>query len=486
MGVIGVARQAGLRKRNKVTERTEIKTRSDMLGREKIGRLLWKLSMPAIIGMMVQGLYNIVDTIFVGRFTGTLGIGGIAIAFPIQMILMGVGMTIGIGGASVISRRMGEKDRAGADLTFGNMVLLSLVTGLACSFLGLIGLNPLLRLFGANDVLLPYSKAYIVVILLGSPMITFSMTASSAARAEGNAKVAMNTMIIGAVLNIFLDPVFIVFLGLGVRGAAVATVISITASSLFLLRYFLSGKSEISFQMNYMRLRTPIVKEIFAVGSSDFARTAAMSMTSALFNNILRTLGGELPIATFGIIFRVLSFVFMPMMGIAQGAQPILGFNFGAKRFDRVKKSLGLANRSASLIAMGGFFIFIVFPAPILKIFSNDPKLIAMGTSAVRMLVIGLPLVGYQAIGTSLFQALGKARPAVFLAFSRQVLFLIPLVIIMSHIYGLRGVWLSFPAADISSFIVTWMMVRYQLRNLSRIDRDKTFVGIASQPRTGS
>lgn len=469
-----------------MTERTDIKTRSDMLAREKIARLLWKLSMPAIIGMMVQGLYNIVDTIFVGRFTGTLGIGGIAIAFPIQMILMGIGMTIGIGGASLISRRMGEKNRAGVDLTFGNMVLLSLVTGLACTFLGLVALNPLLRLFGANDVLLPYSKAYIMVILLGSPMITFSMTASSAARSEGNAKVAMNTMIIGAVLNIFLDPVFIVFLGLGVRGAAVATVISMTASSLFLLRYFLSGKSEISFHMNYMRLKTPIVKEIFAVGSSDFARTAAMSMTSALFNNILRTLGGELPIATFGIIFRVLSFVFMPMMGIAQGAQPILGYNFGAKRFDRVKKSLGLANRSASLIAMGGFLIFIVFPAPILKIFSNDPKLIAMGTSAVRMLVIGLPLVGYQAIGTSLFQALGRARPAVFLAFSRQVLFLIPLVIIMSHIYGLRGVWLSFPAADISSFIVTWMMVRYQLRNLPRIDRDKTFVGIASQPRTGS
>jgi putative MATE family efflux protein len=457
-----------------------------MLARERIGRLLWKLSMPAIIGMMVQGLYNLVDTIFVGRFTGTLGIGGIAVAFPVQMILMGIGMTIGIGGASLISRRMGEKDSEGAALTFGNMVLLSLITGLTCLFFGLLVLEPLLRLFGANDVLIPYSRAYIVVILLGSPMITFSMTASSAARAEGNVKVAMNTMIIGAILNILLDPVFIVFFGLGVQGAAIATVISRTASSLFLLRYFLSGKSEIAFRLHNMRLKMSIVKEIFAVGSSDFARTAAMSMTSALFNNILRSLGGELPIATFGIIFRVISFVFMPMMGIAQGAQPILGFNFGAKRFDRVKKSLHLANWSASAVAVGGFLIFTLFPAPIFRIFSNDPELIALGTDAVRMLVIGLPLVGYQNIGTSLFQALGKARPAIFLAFSRQVLFLIPMVIILSRIYGLQGVWLSFPAADIVSFVVTWIMVRHELRNLSRKGGDKAFVEIASQPRVGS
>ncbi len=480
-----MARLAEPGRRIYVNQEEEIKTRSDMLARERIGRLLWKLSMPAIIGMMVHGLYNLVDTIFVGRFAGTLGIGGIAIAFPIQMILMGIGMTIGIGGASLISRRMGEKNVEGAVLTFGNMVLLSVITGIICLVGGLAALEPLLRLFGANDVLMPHARAYIVVILLGSPMITFSMAASSAARAEGNAKVAMNTMIIGAVLNILLDPVFIVFLDLGVQGAAIATVISITASSLFLLQYFRSGKSEVPFLVGYMRLNGPIIRQIFAVGSSDFARTAAMSLTSALFNNILRSLGGELPIATFGVIFRVLSFVFMPMMGIAQGAQPILGFNFGAKQFGRVKKSFGLANWSASLVSISGFLLFFLFPTPILKIFSNDPELIAMGTAAVRMLVIGLPLVGYQAIGTSLFQAIGKARSAIFLAFSRQVLFLIPIVIILSRIYGLQGVWFSFPAADVASFIVTWIMVRHELRNISRQANNKALVEIASQPRTG-
>ena len=459
----------------------EIKTRSDMLARERVGRLLWKLSMPAIIGMMVQGLYNIVDTFFVGRFTGTLGIGGIAIAFPIQMIIMGVGMTIGIGGASVLSRRMGERDTEGTSLALGNMILLSLGVGLVGLICGIAGMDPMLRLFGANDELMPYARDYILVILIGSPMFTFSMVASSSARAEGNAKVAMNTMLIGAILNIFLDPVFIVVLDMGVRGAAVATVISVTASCIFLVHYYLfSGKSEITFGLRHMKLRLSMVGEIFAIGSSDFARTAAMSLTSAIFNNILRTLGGAVSIAAFGIIFRVMSFVFMPMVGIAQGAQPILGFNFGAQQFNRVKKSLGLAIKSATMVAIAGFVVFLLFPGPILRIFSTDEELIKMGITATRWLVLGLPLVGYQHIGTSLFQALGKAKPAVFLALSRQVLFLIPMVIILSKMLGLRGVWLSFPASDSLAFIVTYIMVTYEMRRLTRAHEEHSLGKVAS------
>ena len=439
-----------------------------MLATEKIGKLLFKLSMPAIIGMMVQGLYNLVDTFFVGKFAGTLGLGGITIAFPIQMIMMGIGMTIGIGGASLLSRRMGERDREGASLALGNSVFLSLVTGAVCLVAGLIFLEPLLHLFGVTEELLPYAKAYIQVILLGSPAITFSMVTSSSARAEGNAKVAMNTMLIGAILNIILDPIFIIVLDQGVRGAAIATVLSMFASCFFLLRYYLSGKSEIAIKLHHMRLKAAIVREIFAVGISDFARTAAMSLTSALFNHILSGLGGTLPIATFGVIFRVISFVFMPMIGIAQGVQPILGFNYGAKQFNRVKKSLRLANWSTTAISILGFLIFFLFPTWILGFFSDDPELIAMGKDAMRMLVIGLPLVGYQNIGTSLFQSIGKAKPAVFLALSRQVLFLIPMVIILSRLYGLKGVWISFPAADVIAYVVTLVMVVHEMRRLTR------------------
>ena len=455
-----------------VTESAGSKSRSVMLEHERIGSLLWKLSVPAIIGMMVQGLYNIVDAFFVGRFTGTLGLGGTAIAFPIQMILMGIGMTIGIGGASILSRRMGEKNHAAASQALGNMIVLSLVAGVISMIVGTAAVTPLLRLFGANDALMPYAKDYILVILLGSPLITFSMVASSAARAEGNAKVAMNTMILGGIINVALDPLFIIVLGLGVKGAAIATVISIAASCAFLLAYLLSGKSEIALGLHHLRLRSAIVKEIFAVGSSDFARTAAMSLTSAIFNNILRSLGGEVPIATFGIIFRVISFVFMPMIGIAQGAQPILGFNFGARQFDRVRQGLSLANKSTTAIALVGFAVFVFFPSQILSIFSTDERVIQMGTSATRWLVLGLPLVGYQNIGTSLFQAIGKARPAIFLAFSRQVLFLIPTVLILSRLLGLPGVWLSFPVSDVIAFAVTYVMVVRELRVFAQLSKE--------------
>jgi len=350
-----------------------------MLAREKIGPLLWKLSFPAIIGMMVHALYNIIDAIFVGHFVGTLGIGGIAIVFPIQMILMAVGMTIGIGGASLISRRMGANDHESSSFVLGNIVTLSFLCGLICLVIGLMAFDAILILFGANEALIPYSRAYLLVILLGSPIIIFSLSSNSAVRAEGNAKVAMTTMIIGSVINILLDPVFIIFLKLGVRGAAIATVLSISFSALFLVLYFFSGKSELKLRLKYLRLKWSFVKEIFAIGLSDFVRSVAMSLTSALFNNTLRSLGGEVPIAAFGIIFRIVSFFFMPMMGIAMGAQPIIGFNFGAQKYDRVREGFRFSNISVTIIAVLGFLILFVFSEQIFGIFTGDPELISTG-----------------------------------------------------------------------------------------------------------
>jgi putative MATE family efflux protein len=441
-----------------------------MLARERVGSLLAKLSVPAIIGMLVHGLYNLVDTIFIGRYVGTLGIGGTAIAFPVQMIIMAIGMTFGIGGASIISRRMGEGDLDGASHALGNMAVLSLAGGIVCLVFGLLTLHPLLRLFGATDALMPHSKAYLQVILVGCPLLIFSMAAGSAARAEGNAQIAMASMVIGAALNIVLDPVFIVLFGLGVQGAAIATVISVAASSIFLIRYFLSGNSDLNLGLRHMRLNGAIVKEIFAVGSSDFVRSAAMSLTTALFNNILRGFGGEVPIAAFGLLFRILSFVFMPLMGIAQGAQPIIGFNYGAKQFERVKEGLRLANLSATALCVAGFLIFMLFSRPIFQFFSSDQELIDTTVTATRLLVLGFPLIGYQILGSSLFQALGKARPALFLSLTRQVLFLIPLVLILPRLFGLSGVWLSIPVADAISFIVTLIMVTYTMRRLRPLE----------------
>ena len=446
-----------------------------MLANEKIGKLLRTLSVPAIIGMVVQALYNVVDTFFVSRFVGTLGVAGVAVAFPIQMVLIGFGAVVGIGGASLLSRRLGERDREGASLAMGNMILLSMAIGVVSIICGLTFIEPLLRLFGANDDIMPFARSFISVIIMGSPFFIFSMVASSSARAEGNAKVAMLSMVIGGCLNVVLNPIFIIGLGRGVRGSAEASVISAFASCVFLLFYLLKGKSEIVLKPRHFRLKWPIVREVFAVGSSDFARTAAMSATSAIFNNILEHLGGAVPIAVFGITFRVMSFVIMPIIGIAQGAQPILGFNYGARQFRRVRKCLSLANKSSTVISCIGFVVFMGFPEQIFRIFisSADPnyeQVVAMGVSATRWLALAFPLIGYQNIGASLFQAIGKAGHAVFLASSRQVLFLIPMVLILSKLLGLTGVWLSFPASDITAFAVTWFMVVREQRTLARME----------------
>ena len=253
-----------------------------MLGNEKVGRLLYKLSLPAMIGMMVQALYNVVDTIFVGKGVGTLGIGGIAVVFPIQLLILAIAQTIGIGGASRISRRMGSGDMNGAALTFGNMILLALILGISILVSCMIAATPLLRLFGATETILPYAKQYFQVFILAAPLMAFSMVSNNAARAEGNAKVAMTSMLIGAGLNIVLDPVFIFVLDMGIRGAAVATVISIGTTTLFLLGYFVSGRSEIPISLKYFRLEGGIIGEILAVGSSAFVRAGSMSLISIM------------------------------------------------------------------------------------------------------------------------------------------------------------------------------------------------------------
>lgn len=443
------------------------RTRSEMLGKEKIVRLLVRLSTPAIIGMMVQALYNLVDAVFVGRGVGTLGIGGITVSFPIMMIIMAFAQTIGIGGASIISRRKGEGNEEGEAYTFGNMVLLSLMISFTILIIGLFLMVPILKLFGATETLLPSAMEYFSVIIFGTPLLSFTMSANNAARAEGNAKVAMGTMLVGAVLNIILDPVFIFGLGMGVKGAAVATVISQGASALFLFIYFRSGKSEIRVGTKYLRLRWPIVKEIFAVGASAFARAAAGSIMAALVNNTLARYGGDTAIAAFGIIFRIVHFVFMPIMGITQGLQPILGFNYGAKQYGRVKQSFNLAIISATVYGLVFFIIIISIPRTIFGAFSRDPELLSVGTTALRYMVLMLPLIGFQVVGSGLFQALGKAIEALVLSLSRQVLILIPMVIVLPLLFGITGVWLSFPFSDALSFIITLFLVIAQMRKLA-------------------
>ena len=443
-------------------------TRSTMLANETVGKLLFKLSLPAIVAMLVTALYNVVDTIFVGHAVGTVGIAGLSVAFPIQMLVMGTAQTFGIGGASLISRHMGAGDAEGSGRTFGNMLVLAVLTGIGFLIIGVVIPIPILYLFGATDTILPSALEYFQIINLSSPLMAFLTTTNGAVRAEGNAKFAMLTMMLGALLNIVLDPIFIFWLDMGIRGAAIATVMANAFGCVLLLSYFSTGKSEIPVGWRYFRLVKRINYEIVTVGFSSFARTSSLSLTMILLNHTLRTLGGDISIAAFGIMFRLLMFLFMPLNGISQGLQPIVGFNYGAKQYRRVLESVKIANVSATIVASGAFIVFLAFPELFMRCFTKDPMLIASGKNALRFSLFCLPLAGYQIIGGGVFQALGKAIPALLVTLSRQVLILIPMVIILPKFFGLNGVWYAFPVSDATSFLITLILVKKTMRQLTR------------------
>ncbi|EFK07494.1 MATE efflux family protein [delta proteobacterium NaphS2] len=444
------------------------RTRSEMLEKDRIGRLLVKLSLPAAVSMLAHAVYNTVDTIFVGQWVGTLGIGAIAVVLPIFMLIMAVTQIVGIGGASVLSRRMGAGNTQGMGLTLGNMMLLTVLLGVVIQLMGLFWLTPLLRLFGATEALLPLSRQYFQIILLSGPLMTFSMSINDAVRAEGNARMAMLTVVAGALLNIVLDPIFIYVLKMGVRGAAVATVISMGLSSGVLLLYFVSGMSEIPVGLRYLRLSGHVIKEMMSVGSSAFVRMGAMSFMVALLNHTLSRYGGDMGIATFGVVFRMLSFIFMPIMGLSMGLQPVVGFNYGAGLFPRVRQSIKWALIASVILATAGFLVVLLFPEAIMKVFTKDPGLVTSGSNALRLCMFFLPLAGCQVVGAAFFQALGKAVPALLLSLSRQVLALIPLIVLLPRFYGLNGIWLSFPVADVVTFIVTMALVMGELRKMPK------------------
>lgn len=439
------------------------------LGEEKISKLLVKLSLPATIGMMVNALYNLVDTIFVGRGVGALAIGGLTIAFPIQMIIMAFAQMIGIGAASAISRSLGAKEIEKADYVAGNSFLLIVILSSIIAAIGLFFTEPMLRLFGATDTILPYAKDYITIILWGSIFFSFAMSSNNLIRAEGNAKVAMATMLIGAILNIILDPIFIFVFKMGVKGAALATVISKFVSFLYVLTYLYSGKSSLKVKLHHLKPKMHIIIEILTVGFASFARQVTGSVVAIVVNNSLRIFGGDMALIIVGILHRVTMFIFMPLFGVVQGMQPIVGFNYGAKKLDRVKETLKLSLITTTAFASFGWLIIELFPLVIIGVFTKDAEIIEKGSTIMRVVISMIPLIGIQIVGAALFQSLGKAVPSLILALLRQVLLFIPLVIILPRVFSLRlwGIWIAYPAADILSVVLTVLFLRSELKKMN-------------------
>lgn len=442
------------------------------LGRDALFPLLVRMSVPAMIGMMVTSMYNIADTIFIGRGAGTLAIAGLSIAFPIQMIAQSVSRMIGVGGASVISRRLGEKDYDGASSALGTAFTVNAVATVILMALFMIFTVPVLRLFGASDASLPYAREYLRTVIWGFPFIAVSVTGNNLIRAEGNARVAMFTMLIGMVLNIILDPVFIFIFNMGIRGAAVATVISQACSSLWVLLYYGGRRSVVAVRRRFFRIGNELAREILVLGTPNFVQSAGMSVLTMIINNILLTAGGDMAISAYGIVHRLLSFIIMPVIGLSQGFQPIAGFNYGARKFDRVRKILLVTTVSA--VCVSGFFYVIIrlFPNHIIGMFTTDAALVKMSVDAMLLMNLLMPVGCLQMVFSVYFQAVGKGIHSLLLGLSRQFLILIPIVLILPRFIGLAGVWGAFPLSDALSTVITAVILVFELRHLDSRHRD--------------
>lgn len=436
------------------------------LNEERIGKLLLRYSVPATIGMMVNSLYNLVDAIFIGQGVGTLALGALAIAFPIQMIILAIATAVGIGSASSISRFLGANDQEKANRVAGNSFIMILLLGIIVTTLGLYYIKPLVRLFGSTDEIMPYAVDYLVIILSGTIFAAFAISSNSLVRAEGKAKTAMVSMLLGAGLNIILDPIFIFGFGMGIRGAAIATVTAFISSAIFLIIHFVRGSGLLKIKLHHIRLNLPITMEVSKIGASSLVRVASASLLAIALNNSVAYYGDNLHLAIVGAANRLIVFTFLPLIGIVQGLQPIIGFNYGAHNMQRVKRALMLSIKVASFYATSIFIVLMIFAEPMLAMFSSDQNLIQEGGSILRILVLLMPFIGFQVIGASMFQALGKAGPAMLLNMSRQLLFLVPLILILPLFFQLSGIWYAYPASDLLATLLTFFWVLREIRLL--------------------
>jgi len=442
----------------------------NVLDDERIGRLLLKLSLPTFFGMFVMTLYNVVDTVFIGHYVGPLGIAGLSIVFPVQLLAIGIGEMTGMGGASVVSRLIGAGNVPRAERAVGNAITATIALSAIMMITGLVNPDFWLRLMGSSETILPYARDYMTIILIGMFFMTFAMALSNLIRAEGNARIPMTGMIIGAVSNIILDAIFIIPLGMGIKGAALATVIAQLISVLYFMSYYFSGKSFLKIHSKNLITEWDILKSILAIGVASFARMVAGSLSAVFVNRTLVAYGGDYAVSAFGIIHRIMMFAIMPGIVIGGGLQPILGFNYGAKRYDRGLQAIKLAIAAATACCVIVFLALYFSPEPFIRIFTTDNQLVALASYATKRLFLAMPLIGFIMVGSLVFQSIGKAAKSFITAISRPLLFLIPLIFILPRFLQLDGVWWAFPTADALTFLLTLALLLPQIRELQSMN----------------
>jgi putative MATE family efflux protein len=444
-----------------------------VLDDDRIGRLLFKLSLPAFLGMFVMTLYNVVDTIFIGHYIGPLGIAGLTVVFPIQMLSVGIGQLTGMGGASVVSRLIGAGKIPRAERAVGNAITATIVISAIVMITGLANPDFWLRLIGSSETVLPYARDYMTIILTGMFFMSFAMASNNLIRAEGNARIPMIGMIIGAVLNIILDAVFIISLDMGIRGAALATVIAQMVSVLYFMRYYFSGKSFLKIRLKNLIIEWEILKSILAIGVASFSRMMAGSFSVIFVNITLAAYGGDYALSAFGILHRIMMFAIMPGIVIGSGLQPILGFNYGAKRYDKALQVIKLAVIVATACSVAVFLVLYFAPEPFIRIFTTDNELIILTAYAAKRLLLAMPMIGFIMVGSLVFQSIGKATKSFITAIARPVLFFIPLIFILPRFLQLDGVWWAYPIADALTVLLTTTLLIPQIRELRHMHRYK-------------
>lgn len=460
-----------------------MKNKHQFMGTEKITKLLIQFSLPAIIGMLVNALYSIVDRIYIGniRDIGHFAIAGVGLTFPVTIFVFAFAVLIGLGGATNISLNLGKKQKEEAEKYLGNGIFYGIIVSVIIAVFVLLFMDPLTALLGGSENTSKYAIEYLRIVACGFPATIVGYVANAAIRSDGNPKMSMVTLLIGAIINIVLDPVFIFGMDMGVAGAAWATILSQYISAAWTIFYFKSRFSGIKLHVKNMWLKWERIKNIIALGSAPFAVQIGSSMVNYTFNNTLKTYGGDSSIGAMAIIQAITIFLAMPIFGINQGLQPILGYNYGAKLYARVREALRKAILGASIICLLDFLTIQFLSKYFIFIFTREKELIDIAAYGLRINTMLFPIIGFQIISSVYFQAVGKPKLSLFISLSRQIIVLIPCIIIMSRMFGVMGVWFAAPTADLISTMLTFFLIKREMRILKGLQREQEEARISGE-----
>ena len=434
------------------------------LGTENIGKLLMQYAVPAIIAMTASSLYNMVDSIFIGHGVGTMAISGLALTFPLMNLAAAFGSLVGVGAATLISVKLGQKDYDTAQRVLGNVFVLNILLVVAFTVIVMAFLDPILYFFGGSDETVGYARDYMYIILLGNTITHLYLGLNAVLRSSGHPQKAMYATIATVIINTILDPVFIYGFGWGIRGAAIATIVAQIISLMWQLWIFSSKEELLHFHRGIFRLKRKIVFDSLAIGMSPFLMNMAACFIVILINQGLKKYGGDLAIGAFGIVNRLVFIIVMIVMGLNQGMQPIAGYNFGAKQYERVTKTLKLTIIYATGVTTFGFIIGMLFSDTVVGIFTSDAELIELSAKGLRIVVMFFPIIGFQMVTANFFQSIGMASKAIFLSLTRQMVVLLPCLLILPRFFGAAGVWYSMPISDLLASLIAGTMLVWQFR----------------------